>query len=100
VVQVAAAPVASADGLDRAQVQQRLSALPGRHLAIVRYAPQHHPLSVEWVYNAADIDNSPVVWAREMGPAEDRELIRYFNDRKVWLVEPDCEPPKVQPYVP
>ena len=100
VVQVAAVPVASADGLDRAQVQQRLSAQPGRHLAIVRYAPQHHPLSVEWVYNAADIDNSPVVWAREMGPAEDRELIRYFNDRKVWLVEPDCEPPKVQPYVP
>jgi hypothetical protein len=100
VVQVVGTPVASADGLDRAKVQQRLSALPGRQLAIVRYAPQHHPLSVEWVYNAADIDSSPVVWAREMGPTEDRELIRYFDDRNVWLVEPDCVPPKVQPYVP
>ena len=100
VIQVSALPIDSADGLPRAEIAQQLNAMPGRQLAIVRYAPQHNPLSVEWVYNAADIDNSPVVWAREMGPAEDRELIRYFKDRKVWLIEPDCVPPKVQPYVP
>jgi hypothetical protein len=97
-IHVLAAPLGSAAGLDRAAVQQTLSARPGRHLAIVRYAPEHHPLSVEWVYNSADIDGAPVVWAREIGPAEDRTLIDYFKDRNVWLVEPDAIPPKVSPY--
>jgi hypothetical protein len=99
VLHVVMAPLGSITGLDRAAVQQRLSAGPGRHLAIVRYAPEHHPLSLEWVYNSADIDGAPVVWAREMSPAEDRKLIDYFKDRNVWLVEPDSVPPKVSPYV-
>jgi hypothetical protein len=99
VLHVVVAPLGSTTGLDRAAVQQRLSARPGRHLAIVRYAPEHHPLSLEWVYNSADIDGAPVVWAREMSPAEDRKMIDYFKDRKVWLVEPDSVPPKVSPYV-
>jgi hypothetical protein len=51
------------------------------------------------VYNNADIDNSPIVWAREMGPAADREIIQYFKTRKVWLVEPDTVPPRVSAYV-
>lgn len=34
----------------------------------------------EWVYNAADIDAQPVVWARDMGPEEDRKLIEYYRD--------------------
>ena len=55
-------------------------------------------LSVEWVYNAADIDSAKVVWARDMTPALNRELIGYFKDRRMWLVEPDCDPPKVSNY--
>jgi hypothetical protein len=60
----------------------------GRHLVIVRYAPDHVPHE-DWVYNAADIDAAPVVWAREMAPAANSELIRYFHDRRIWLLEPD-----------
>jgi hypothetical protein len=41
------------------------------------------------VYNDADIDASPVVWARAMDAASDAELIRYFGARHVWLLEPD-----------
>jgi hypothetical protein len=100
VIHVTAAPLNSPAGLERASVDRRLSSLPGRHLAIVRYAPEHHPLGVEWVYNAADIDHAPVVWARDMDPAANRELLEYFKNRQVWLVEPDCDPPKVSPYVP
>jgi hypothetical protein len=91
-------PVGSASALARAAVQQQLAGLPGRQLAIVRYEPGHKPVSVEWVYNAADIDSANVVWAREMSPAMNRELIDYFKDRQVWLVEPDCTPAKVSRY--
>jgi len=84
-------------GLPRAQVAAELAAKQGKHLAIVRYVPDHLPFD-DWVYNAADIDASRVVWAREMDGESDRDLVRYFHDRQVWLVEPDFHPPKVSPY--
>jgi hypothetical protein len=33
-----------------------------------------------------------------MGAADNRELLDYYKDRKVWLVEPDRTSPKVSPY--
>ena len=82
--------------LDRAHVLAQLRAQPGRHLAIVRYQPGHDILE-EWVYNQADIDSSKVVWARDMGAAKNQELIDYYKDRRVWLVEPDQKPVRVTP---
>jgi hypothetical protein len=75
----------------------RLKHAGGRHLVIVRYAPDHIPHE-DWVYNDADIDSSPVVWAREMDPARNEELIRYFHDRHVWLLEPDRDWEKLSGY--
>jgi len=86
-------------GLQRAKVVSQLSRMPGKQLAVVRYSPEHAPFD-DWVYNAADIDASKVVWAREMRAVSNRELLRYFQDRQVWLVEPDFDPPKVSPYSP
>ncbi len=83
--------------LNRASVLHRFEQEPGRHLVIVRYSPEHSTHS-EWVYNRADIDGSKVVWAHDMGPDGNRELITYFHDRKVWLVEPDRDPPVISPY--
>lgn len=84
-------------GVERAQIELQLEKLPGDHLAIVRYGSKHNTLN-EWVYNAPDIDSSKVVWAREMGPEDNRELIQYYAHRKVWLVEPDAVPARVSPY--
>jgi hypothetical protein len=84
-------------GLARANVQAKLEELPGKQLAIVRYSPNHSSLD-EWVYNAADIDGSKVVWAREMDAAGNLELIHYYKDRAVWLVQPDTDPATVSPY--
>jgi hypothetical protein len=81
----------------RAEILQALRNQSGRQLAIVRYSPDHNVLE-DWVYNAADIDASKVVWAREIDPVSNRELLRYFKDRAVWLVEPDSNPPRVMPY--
>jgi hypothetical protein len=81
-------------GLDRSKLIDNLQAQGGKHLIVVRYAPAHNPDN-EWVYNNADIDGSPVVWAREMGAGDDRELLAYFKDRKAWLLEPDRQPPRL-----
>ena len=53
--------------------------------------------TVELVYNAADIDNANIVWARDMGD-KNPELIRYFRDRQVWLVNGSSSPPQLMPY--
>jgi hypothetical protein len=84
-------------GAERAQIEARLSQLPAGQLAIVRYSPDHNP-GDEWVYNRADIDGSKVVWARDAGAADNLELIRYYQNRKVWLVEPDVIPARISPY--
>jgi hypothetical protein len=84
-------------GTARAQIETRLEQMPGRQLVIVSYSPDHNPPD-EWVYNAADIDNSKVIWAREMDESENLELIHYYKDRTVWLVQPDSKPAKVSLY--
>jgi hypothetical protein len=86
----------SAD-LPRTQVQHFLDGQTGRQLAIVRYDAGHDTRN-EWVYNAADIDASRVIWAHDMSAVENRELFDYYKDRKIWLVEPDQNPPKVSRY--
>jgi len=83
--------------LQRAKIQHYLETVPGKHLVIVRYAGTHH-LGTEWVYNSADIDAAKVVWARDMGVDGNRELLNYFPDRTVWLLEPDQSPPRLESY--
>jgi hypothetical protein len=82
---------------DRASVARRLQEDSGQQLAIVRYSATHDPLD-EWVYNAADIDDSKVIWARDMNDSANRELIEHYSHRKVWLVQPDLPHAEVTPY--
>ena len=81
----------------RSVVETRLSEIPGEQLAIVRYAAEHDPID-EWVFNSADIDSSKVIWARAMDPKSDQELIRYYGQRKAWLVQPDSPSEEIVPY--
>ena len=53
----------------------------------------------EWVYNGADIAAQRVVWAHDMGPTQNEELIHYYKHRHVWLLYADEQPPKLVPYV-
>jgi len=81
----------------RAEVLQALKNLPGEQLVLVRYATTHNP-DVEWVFNGADIDHDSVIWARDMGDEDNRELLQYFKNRHFWVVEPDKSPVAFSPY--
>ncbi len=81
----------------RAAIHRQLAQAPGQQLVFVRYWPQHI-FQDEWVYNAADIDHSRIVWARDLGGSEDQKLLRYYPGRTAWLLEPDAMPPKLSPY--
>ena len=87
----------SSPELGRAAIQHELEKRPGGQLVIVQYAPEHQPFR-EWVYNDADIDDAKVVWARDMGTEKNLELIQYFKDRTVWLLQADEMPPKLTEY--
>ncbi|HEV2047445.1 MAG TPA: hypothetical protein VGQ95_12720 [Chthoniobacterales bacterium] len=83
----------------RDQIVTRLEHEGGKHLIIVRYGPTVSN-SIEWVYNGADIDRAPVIWAREMDPAQNRKLLDYFKDRRVWLLQVDPGKTQLLPYSP
>ena len=82
--------------LTRAEILHSLQSSPGEHLILVHYDPSHVP-DREWVYNDAGIDQAKVVWARDMGEPDNQELLQYFRNRKVWRVDPDELPTRLDP---
>jgi hypothetical protein len=85
-------------GLDRAAIENSLLASGKRQLVFVRYLPDHNTDS-EWVYNKADIDNSLLVWARDLGPEQNNRVIAYYGkSRHYWLLEADEPVPQLRDY--
>jgi hypothetical protein len=82
---------------ERARVTALLVQNPGTHIAVVRYK-KNSQSEYDWVYNDAKIDDAKIIWARDAGPSQNKELINYYPERKVWLVEPDEVPAKISPY--
>ena len=70
------------------QATERRLASSGDHLILVEYGPRHLP-DWEWVYNRADIDGSPIVWARSLGEPQDAALREYFATRTQWRLYVD-----------
>ncbi|MBV9762176.1 MAG: hypothetical protein JO340_16560 [Acidobacteriaceae bacterium] len=85
------------DSGERESIERQLAQTPGPKLIFVSYWP-NHLFQHEWVYNSADIDASQVVWARDLGALRNQDLIRYYPNRGVWLVEPDAQPPRLARY--
>jgi hypothetical protein len=71
--------------VERPRVIRQLEAAPGNDLVIVRH-PDGQSDPEQWVYNEADIDRASIVWARERDAVSNEALIRYFKDRRVWLL--------------
>jgi hypothetical protein len=83
--------------LTRSFLAISLKRTPESHLIIVQYDRGHSPHQ-EWVYNDANIDNARIVWARDMGEFQNRELVQYFAGRCIWLLNPDRAPNALIPY--
>jgi hypothetical protein len=83
--------------LDRLAIVNDMNHRPGKHLILVRYGPTH-VVDHEYVYNPADIDSSKLIWADDMSPQQNQELLDYYKDREVWLLQPDIPPVKPVPY--
>lgn len=77
----------------RAPLMRQLIHSGGRHLILVRYTPDHD-FAQEWVFNGADLENAPVLWARDMN-LQNQKLLDYYPDRTVWLFEPDVHPARL-----
>jgi len=67
------------------------------HVIFVRYTGRDSP-HAEWIYNPADIDKSPVIWAQDMGAENNKKLMEYYRGRSFWLFEPDKDWQNVRPY--
>ena len=85
------------DPQGRIAIAQAVDRTPGNLLVFVHYAPGH--AFSEWIHNAADIDSSRVVWARDLGDTENRRLRQHYPERRVLLCEPDATPPRIREYV-
>ncbi len=77
-------------GAERAAVTLKLDKIPGNHLVLVHYAPNHEPMD-QWVYNDANLSSSRIIWASDLDPQSNSELMRFYNDRDVWMVQPDVD---------
>ena len=70
---------------ERASIMDRLQRIPGDHVVLVSYGPQHEVYQ-ELVYNQADIEHARVIWARSLSPESDRALVEHYRGRRIWML--------------
>ncbi|HJX80864.1 MAG TPA: hypothetical protein VJ248_02420, partial [Candidatus Udaeobacter sp.] len=76
--------------------QDLLKKQPGQHVIFVSYAGLPSPHQ-EWIYNPANIDAAPVIWALDLGQTENEKLRRYYAGRSCWRFKP-AESMTLTPY--
>jgi hypothetical protein len=83
--------------ISRQRIEADIKKLPGRHIVVVHH-PYHDIPATDWIYNAADIEHSTIIWARDMGYLKNRELLAYYPDRQVWYVDRGDPIARILPY--
>jgi hypothetical protein len=72
-------------GRQRVDVAARLESETGRDLVFVEFGGG--AIDNGWVYNRADLESAPIVWARSIGARQDCDLVARFRGRRVWRLE-------------
>jgi hypothetical protein len=84
---------------NKPRITAELAKTPGNHLVFVKAKTDPNNL-FQWIYNGADLDGSRLVWARDLGDAENARLAAYMAGRRAWLVNPNVEPATLAAYDP
>ena len=84
---------------NKPRIMAELAKTPGNHLVFVKAKTDPYNL-FQWIYNAADINGSQFVWARDLGDAENAQLAASMAGRRVWMVDPNVEPATLTAYNP
>jgi hypothetical protein len=79
---------------DRLAILDRLARAPGSQLVFVHIGDEED--IQQWIQNGADIDHARVIWALDLGSAENANLIAYYPGRTAWRLV--AEDPKLDPY--
>ena len=89
---------AQIESFERQKIASKLQGFGGNHLVMVRYETAKTPI-YDYVYNGANIDAASIIWARDMNPTENNELLGYYQSRRIWLLRvPLSGPPDLRPY--
>ena len=72
-------------GMGRTRLVNELLSKADFHLVFVKYSPRYPP-HFEWVYNEADLNGTPVLFAHDLGDVENNSLIDAYPNRLVWKV--------------
>ena len=67
------------------------------HLIFVRDTENSGSLRPSWIYNRAVMEKAPVVWAADLGEAENEKLIRLYPERRLWRLQVRA-PITLEPY--
>jgi len=83
----------------RNDVERCLLHEPGRHLVFVSY-DEKYSVHDEWVYNAADMDSAPIIFAHNLGDEKNARLIELYPDRRLWRASVSDAEKRLDPYHP
>jgi hypothetical protein len=70
----------------RVEIIRQLESQPQQDIVFVRYPPNFNVHS-EWVFNDADIQNTPVLWVRWGTTELNQRVTTAYPNRKVWLLQ-------------
>jgi hypothetical protein len=85
---------ASPGNRERANLIQKLQAMPGNDLVIVRFETGVWEAN-DWVYNFSDLSQGKVIWAREILHVDNERLLQAFPGYRIWILEPAVFPLRV-----
>ena len=81
----------------RKQIEEQLIDAGGKHIVLVCYDGSYVP-HFDYVQNHANIDASPVVWARNLSMPANQKLVDYYPDRNAWILSVSNRNLKLSPY--
>jgi len=72
---------------NREQIEDKLNAIPGKHLILVRYRYPFHSYHFELVFNGADFAETKIIWARSMDAKQNCTFVKTYSGRKLWILD-------------